>query len=323
MRRGLRALGFAAAWVAGAALAQPSVESLAECAAAIERFEQDASEYPRARETCPALVDAVGSAWIEAVHGASEETLSAQALVSLAELALAYEAATNASDIDVDSLDAVLASIREPDIAVEVSLFRRFMRWLRELFGFGSEGDGNWLLEWLESIAIPREVVLGIVIAILVVALILTLGIVVNELREAGVFGRRTPRANQTEGATLADDDQAPVRSIDDVRRAPLARQPGLLLVLVVNALRRYVPIAPSRTHRDLMTAASALSDQEREPFARVVTSAERATFGTWTPAPSELEPLLASGEALLTSLTAAPDDGAERSGAGAPQGAS
>lgn len=310
MRSLLRALGFAGAWVACAALAQPTTEGVDECAAAIERqrYEQDAEEYLRAGETCPALTAAIaGSVWNEALLGSSAEDLSAQALVSLAELALAYEATTNASGIGVDSLDAVLASIREPDIAVEISLWSRFMSWLRELLGFGREGGSNWLAEWLQSIAIPGQVALAIVIAIGIGLLLVTIGIIVNELKEAGVLGRRAAKAALPEGAAFADD--APrVSSIDDVRRAPLARQPGLLLMLIVDALRRYVPIAPSTTHRDLMTATSALRATQREPYARVVTSAERATFGGWTPAPDDLEPLLASGESLLASLTTTPD---------------
>jgi hypothetical protein len=316
----LRALGLAAAWAASASSAQPLTQGLESCVAAIERqrYEPNEGEYLRGADTCPELAAAVGqSGWSEALHGVAAENLSAQALVSLAELASSYDATADAASVGVDSLDAVLESIREPDLRVEISLWDQFRRWLRELLGFGREGGATWLGEWLEKLTIPAELAVIIVIGIGILLLLITLGIVFNELKEAGAFGRRATKASLPDGGAALADDELRVRSIDDVRRAPVARQPGLLLVLVVETLRRYVPIAPSRTHRDLMAAAEALRATERDPYTRVVSSAERATFGGWTPAPDDMEPLLASGASLLTSLAEAGDDNAGASSPG------
>jgi hypothetical protein len=95
-----------------------------------------------------------------------------------------------------------------------------------------------------------------------------------------------------------------------DVRRAPLARRPGLLFALLVAQLRRRsaAAIGDSLTHRELLGVAGTLGAAEGETFRTVVEAAERATFGGWRPAEAEMESLLARGEMLLERWAAAED---------------
>jgi hypothetical protein len=298
----------------GPSFAQPVPETaLAECRGAIERQRfapspaEDASEEvlelpPSAAELCPAATRAIAASdWGRALYLRETDDLDPEDLVVLAELAASYESTGPApSGIRVDTLDAVLAAMRTPEVPVEISLWERFFRWLDSVLGGEEEESSSWLEDWLSQLSIPERILRIVVIAVGVVFAVATLVLVINELRAAGVLRRRSTEAAR--GVSALSDGPL-VRSLADVRRAPLARQPGLLLVLVLDRLRRRVPIAASRTHRDLLATAAALSPVQRAPFARVVAGAERATFGGWTPGAADVESLLSSGEELLEGL--------------------
>ena len=162
--------------------------------------------------------------------------------------------------------------------------------------------------EWLEDFSVSERWLTIALILLGITLLIATVLIVINELRATGIIGRHAaPDAPAAEGAAF-DVEMQRVRTIEDVRRAPLARQPVLLLALVLDRLQRRAPIPHSATHRELLTRAD-LGAAQRLAFAAVVGAAERATFGGWQPATHELAELLAGGESLVRDLS--DEDGA------------
>ena len=79
-----------------------------------------------------------------------------------------------------------------------------------------------------------------------------------------------------------------------------------LLLALVLDRLRArgVQPLRDSLTHRELLGAAH-LTAQQSAAFGAVLDAAERVTFADWRPAEVDVEPVLARGRQLLSSLSA------------------
>ena len=136
-----------------------------------------------------------------------------------------------------------------------------------------------------------------------IVLVAVTIAIVHNELRVAGVFRGGVLRKYSPLDRS---SDTAPEQrgDFDDVARAPLARRPVLLLALVLQRLRARGVLSSrdSLTHRELLHAAR-LSAPQSAAFGAVLDAAERLTFTDWRPAAQEVEPVVARGRELLSSL--------------------
>ena len=297
---------------AGAAAAQSLPDGAAECRNRIEQqgvVADDDSEAPRLGELCPEIIDEINAGiWGEAIAEVWAEDLSGNAFIDLTEIVAAYEATRTTSEISPDTLDAALAEAATLVPAPDLSLWERAMQWLQERLGRAPDEDTGWferwLGRWLDDFSVSERWITIALIVLGIALLMATALIVINELRATGVFGRRSaPDIAAADGGASAAELPR-VRTIEDVRRAPLARQPAMLLALVLECLRRKKPIPQSATHRELLTTAD-LGAEHRVAFAAVVGAAERATFGDWQPATHELTALLAGGESLVRDLSA------------------
>jgi hypothetical protein len=303
----------------GTVCAQVLPAGTAECLERIDRqtlpTDGDRPEPPLLGEVCPEIVDDINDGiWGQALARGLAEDLSGAAFVTLTDVVAEYDSARAAIAISPATLDAALAETATLVPPTELSIWERAMQWLQERLGRapddGASGFERWLAQWLEDFSVSERWLTVALALIGIVLVIATALIVVNELRAAGLLVRRTPRGAAADDGAALGAELPRVRTIDDLRRAPLSRQPALLLALVLELLRQRSPIPHSATHRELL-ARTDLRTEQRATFATVVGAAERATFGGWQPAPTELTELLAGGESLIRDLSV--EDGAPR----------
>jgi hypothetical protein len=325
IRRARSAAEYAAAAVAafGAAatcFAQPLPAGVDECLARIAQ--QRVAELPavgpddaaageltgppRLGDVCPELALAINEgAWGEALVDASAEDLSWSAFEELARLVASYErpAQPPGQALSPESLDDVLAALelREPE--TELTLWQRIRKWFDEQLGSRDSRAGRWIEDWLGNLSVPERVVRLLLIVLGAVLVIATAAVVVNELRIAGVLAGGALRKYSP--LARAATNEARVSDFDDIARAPLARRPGLLLLLVLDRLRARgkAPLRDSLTHRELVAAAHGLSVEQSDALRTVATAAEHATFGGWRPDERDVDDVVARGRALVASL--------------------
>jgi hypothetical protein len=307
------ALATAAALAAAASGgAQPLPDGVGECLVRIEQQraagEPDDDEVGPRRlgDACPELADAIDAgAWGEGLVDVSAAGLSTAAFAELARLVASYEQAPPAgAQISAGSLDDALAALelREPE--AQESLWQRVRKWLDERLGSRDGAAGRWIDDWLGNLSVPERVVRYLLIVLGAALVLATAAVIVNELRIAGVLAGGALRKYAPRAARGADDEVR-ARTFDDVARAPLARRPALLLMLVLERLRARAkaPLRDSLTHRELVAAAEGLNAEQSDALRAVAGAAERATFGEWRPEEHAVEDVVARGRALVASL--------------------
>ena len=316
-RRSLAALLVAVFAAAGAssALGQPLPAGADDCIAKIDtpREPDAAAETNRDAATlgdiCPEVAAALaGNPWGEALAGVSSNDLEASAFVDLTALVAGYERRPDEVERpappSASALDDVLAELKL-DKPPALTIWQRIQQWYEEHFGANGDEASGWLEKWLQSFAPSEKLVTYLVILLGIVLVAVTVAIVHNELRVAGVFGRSGPRKYSPLQPSSASEPAQP-RGFDDVAGAPLARRPVLLLALVLERLRARGVLSSrdSLTHRELLRAAR-LSVPQSTAFGVVLDAAERVTFADWQPAEQDVAPILARGRELLSSLPA------------------
>ena len=319
MRRTLAAIVCAAAGAAALpAAAQWLPPGTAECVADIERAARAAAEDDEPLllgDVCPQIAALINDAgWAETLLDADAMYVAAESFPAIAALAPAYDNPPAAVNLSLEALDAALDDVAARIPPQQLSLWDRALQWLQERFGRRGNFDAGWLDEWLEGLTIPERWLRVVVIVLGVLLVIATALIVLNELRAAGVFARTQARARFGVDGPALFDEAPRALNLEDVQRAPLAQQPALLLALVLARLRRKTAIADTLTHRELVAAGGrAVPEAQRSAFTTVVRAAERATFGDWQPRAQEIEPVMASGAAVLEQLSTDSDAGRAR----------
>ena len=324
IRRQWLARSLAAAVVvvgAASAVARPLPAGVGECLAQIEATRTSAAgEAAQGNEAatpartladvCPDFAAALDdNSWGEALAGVSADQLETSAFLELTRLVERYETppagARRPSPPSAAALDDVLAELkleRPPPLTI----WQRIQQWYDEHFGARGDEARGWLEQWLQRFAPSERFVSYFVIFLGIVLVAVTVAIVYNELRVAGVLAGGVLRKYSPLAPAAPDSDPERPRNFDDVARAPLARRPALLLALVLERLRaRGVPLLrDSLTHRELLGAAR-LSPQQSAAFGAVLDAAERVTFADWRPAEADVDSVLARGKQLLSSLAA------------------
>jgi hypothetical protein len=274
-----------------------------DAAAAVEQDRASAT----LGEVCPDFAAALAeSPWGEALAGVSTDDLQTYAFVQLTTLVAGYErppaGAERPAPPSPAALDDVLAELKIEKPPAQ-TIWQRIQQWYEEHFGARSDEARGWLATLLQRFAPSEKWVSYFVILLGVVLVAVTIAIVHNELRVAGVFRGGVLR-KYTPLVRSSDSEPQTPRDFDDVARAPLARRPVLLLALVLERLRTrgVLPLRDSLTHRELLGAAH-LSTQQSAAFGAVLDAAERVTFADWRPAEQDVDPVLARGRELLSSL--------------------
>lgn len=279
----------------------------AVCVARLRASSADAGEgAPRLADVCADLAREIESGeWAPALAPIGPGELTARTFQDLVDVMAHYERRPYATSLAVDELDAVVESLRPFQPVAELSLWDRLREWIRKRLGLDEPGRGGGLIDWLSSLSIPDEWVRTIVYVLAITIVIGVLVVAVNELRVSGVLGRR---AGGRDGATTRRVPAWATRmppTIGAVKGAPPARQPVLLMTLLLERLQERFGerVRESLTHRELVAAAATLGLRTHGELAAVAGAAERVTYAGWRPGPAELEPVIAQGEAVLGEL--------------------
>jgi hypothetical protein len=210
-----------------------------------------------------------------------------------------------ARELDVGTLGPILDSLRTQTPQRPLSWFERFKRWLRSMADRQQGESDNWLSRWLENAAVTEKVAIAILYIALALILGLTILVIVNELRAAGVFRqRRADAADNIAPGKAAPDEDAAV----DLDSLPVDRKASMLLRMLVTTLVQSGRLRTERslTHRELSARAAFDDARQRESFQRVAALAERTVYGSHEVSAAEVEPIVAAALSLDAQLRGA-----------------
>ena len=308
MLRPLLALLLAAALVP-AAPARDAVQAIDACLARLDS-ELDVG-YARIALRCPELTPALSESafapWLPADWQRPDNELSAAGLAELrAQLTRASAPPAHAHPAPrSEHVGAVLAAVAPTEPAAARGWWQRLKDWLRGLITTHPQADDAWLRRWLTDLKLPSGATELIGWAALTVVVALAAGIIVNELRIAGLLRRRgghgRPRPDEA-GSTVAPE-------LADLERAAPEEQPRLLLELIASRLATRQPLAAMRalTGRELERQARLPGEPARAWLAELVGVCERVRFSAEGVSGSSISAALHSGRQLLLSLEQAP----------------
>ena len=308
MARALLALLLAAALVP-CAQARAALEAIDDCLARLDT-ELDVG-YARIAARCPDLTAALGASsfapWLPADWKRPDNQLSAAGLSELrAQLVRESGGGDNRRPAPrSERVASVLASVTHGD-AASIGWWQRFKDWLRRILTTRAQTDSGWLRRWLAGIELSRSATRLITWASFAIVVALAAGIVINELRIAGVLRGRRARS-QARSADVSRGGSA--AALEEIERAAPEQQPALLLELItarLAALRR-LPPARALTARELERQARLPEESGRARLAELVTVCERVRFSGAAVSSASLTAAVRGGRALLAALATAP----------------
>jgi hypothetical protein len=140
--------------------------------------------------------------------------------------------------------------------------------------------------------------------AALTAVILLAVGIVINEVRAAGLLPKRGGAAPRRHGSR---DTRSARMAWSDVERAALPDKPRLLLELIVRRLseRGYLPPAGALTVRELTRAARLPESDDRARLTELALTAERVRYSAGELESAALDESVARGRELLDRLDA------------------
>jgi hypothetical protein len=292
-----------------AASPDPLAEARAAIASCTQRLDppQDIG-YDRIAARCPDLARVLERSefeqWLPQGWKEARNNLSAGSLTELAAV-VEREHSTRASARTprVERLNEVLAGLgsqREEGTGA----WARFKRWLRGLTE-QTEGQSSagWFDRMVSRVGISDAIVEIITYVALGAMVVLALIVVLNELKAAGLLGRRD--RGETTGKNQGAEAIQRVPTFVEIERAPLVERPRMLLELIaarLTALRR-LPPASAFTVRELTRSADLGNEDDRKRLANVAITAERARYAADGVPASALESAFTEGTELLKSV--------------------
>ena len=259
-------------------------------------------------EECPGLTHAIEqSGYLPLLSTSARDELDAYDLSDLLTVDDWYAAEDPAApEPDVAALGPILESLRAQEPERPLTWFERFKRWLRAMADRQERDSDSWLSRWLEKTQLTEVVATTILYIALAIILALTVLVIVNELRAAGVFRKRLViEIEGTAASTATPVDEATV----DLDSLPADRKAPMLLRMLVTTLVQSGRLRTERslTHRELSARANFDDAEQRKSFQRVAALAERTVYGSSEVAPSEVEPIVTAARALDAKLRGAP----------------
>jgi hypothetical protein len=309
--RGLKVL-LAVAWplLAGSsAVASGGGQGLSDLDRCLSRLDPQVDiGYDRIAARCPDLTrqleQGAWSAWLPRGWKEAGNDLSAGGLRELRESIRRESAALPpAHPPDVRHLKNVLTTLGAG--ANSESGWSRFKSWLRSILETREQPAGeNWFSRMVSHVGFSQSVIDLIVYATLAVTVVLAGVIVVNELRNAGMFPGSGGAAGRRTGATDSLESKS---QWSDFENAPLGERPRLLLGLIVRRLgdRGFLPPARALTVRELTQAARLPESDDRARLTDLALAAERLRYSAHDVAAESLREALARGKELLDRLDA------------------
>lgn len=258
-------------------------------------------------DECPGLTHALEeSGYLALLSTASRDQLDGYDLSDLLQVDYWYDDEAP-RDVAVGTLGPILDSLRAQKPEHPLTWFERFKRWLRAKLEQPDSDSDNWLSRWLDDVDVPDAIARGILFAAIGLIVVLTIVVIVNELRAAGVFRRR--RRSQEAEMILAGIAPAVTDDVAGIDALPADRKISMLLRMLVTTLVQSGRLRAERslTHRELSTRATFDDAQQRESFRRVAALAERTVYGIGEVPAEEVEPIVAAARALDAQLRGVP----------------
>jgi hypothetical protein len=284
---------------------RPALEVIDRCS---ESADDETIGLTALEEECPGVTRALEqSGYLPLLSTASRDALDSYALSDLLFVDYWYDDAAPADrNIDVGTLTPILDSLRVQTSERPLTWFERFKRWLRSIFERRSESPDNWFTRWLEESKLSDVVATAVLYVALGLILSLTIFVIFNELRAAGVFrGRSKTQLDPVAGgiAATAEDAAADFDALSAERKAST-----LLRMLVATLIQSgRLRTERSLTHRELCARARFDNARQRESFQRVAALAERTVYGSGEVPADEVEPIVAAARDLDAQLRGAP----------------
>ena len=306
MGRALLALLLVAAAVPGAQ-ARDALQSIDDCVARLdERLDVG---YARIAERCPELASALSESpwarWLPADWTRPHNQLSSSGLSELRTLLARADGpeVRRRAPPRTERVAAVLSVLTAAD-QERTSWWLRLKDWLRRMLTPRAMPDEGWLQRWLAEMNISNHAIELIAWGAFALVVLIAGGIVVIELRVAGLLGGRHSRSRVRQpqrtraGPTLAE-----------LERAVPARQPGLLLELITLRLAEQDRLPPARalTVRELRQRARLDDESSRSRLTELVTVCERVRYSGQDVGAASLAAALHGGRQLLATLDALP----------------
>jgi hypothetical protein len=281
-------------------------KAIAECTPRLDA--QVDVGYDRISVRCPNLAPALEKSgveeWLPQGWKEVRNNLSAGSLTELRSL-IDRELAAHASERKprVETLNEVLAGLGNQHSATN-GTWQRFKRWLRELLErHDREDHEDWFDRMVHRVGLSDAIGEVLTYLSLGAMVVLALIVVLNELRAAGLLGRRARSDADARDADLATSRAIP--TVGEIERAPLVDRPRMLLELIaakLTAIRR-LPPASAMTVRELSDAVNLEADQDRERLDTLAATAERARYAESSVPVTALESAYARGRELLDSV--------------------
>lgn len=253
---------------------------------------------------CPGITEALeASGYLPFIPAKEREELYPFHIADLHEIANRYARQPTAGQIDPAALEPVLEEMRKEEAARPLTWFERFKRWLRAMLARQQSDSESLLSRWLEQFTVPANVRNAILYTSIILIVVLAIGVIINELRMAGVFrqGAAAPgrRVVGADGSLIIDATDADLDSVPPDARVPL------LLRMLVSTLVKSGRLRAERalTHSELGLRATFDDTDQRECFRSVALLAERAVYGADEMRPEEFEPVVTAGRALNARL--------------------
>jgi hypothetical protein len=288
-------------------------DSLAAASSAIDACTQRLDSevdigYERIAARCPDLARTLERSefeqWLPAGWKESRNNLSAGSLRELRAV-VGRELATrpSARTPRVERLNEVLASLGEQR-EEGGGTWSRFKKWLRELMDRRDRQDrAGWFDRMVSRVGISDAIAEVISYIALGAMVVLALIVVLNELKAAGLLGRRSKSAQDDAPANAPMARPTPVFS--EIERAPLAERPRMLVELIsakLTSLRR-LPPASAFTARELTKSAELPSEEDRQRLESIALTAERERYAAERVSSALLESAFEQGRELLRNV--------------------
>lgn len=310
MRRALLALLLAAAATTGVQARDP-LQAIDECVARLDS-ELDVG-YARIAARCPELTATLGASafapWLPADWKRPDNELSAAGLSEL-RAQLAREGTPRAEERSAprtERVRPVLATLARSEQDTGRSWWRRLKDWLRGLITTAPpEGEQGWLRRWWQELKLSTSTAELLSWTALAAVVALAAGIIINELRIAGLLRGGPERLRPRPADRPASNATA---LLADIGRAAPEEQPALLLELIAARLADQQRLPPARalTARELARAARLPAESARAPLAELVAVCERVRFSAERVTAASLTAAVRSGSLLLAMLESAP----------------
>jgi hypothetical protein len=279
-------------------------EILSTCA---QIEESDHTGLDALEQDCPGLRHALYElGYLDMLPQASLDQLTIWNVQDLEAIAARYREPPAASSIDPAALEGVLDSLRGQSAQQPQSLWERFRAWLRDIFNRQAqqEESPSWLSRWLDDFTLSERLADIIFWSVVALVIALAIGVIVNELRAAGILRRRSSKAQAADSAP-APLAVAAIPRIEDLDRVPRADRPSLILRVLIATLQQTgrLTSAKSLTHREVTSRAAFDGADQHETFQRIALLAEATLYAGVLPADADIDAIVGEGRRLEVRL--------------------